>query len=58
MIDVFDGERELVVMVLGVAARVLSRLVNRWPVRKIDEPMPWAYGAHPGRARFRSSVDP
>ena len=57
MIDVFDGEIELVVMVLGVAARVLSRLVNRWPVRKIDELMPWANGA-PGRARFRSFVAP
>jgi transposase len=26
-------------------ASVLSRLVNGWPMRKIDELMPWAYGA-------------
>jgi transposase len=24
---------------------VFSRLVNGWPMRKIDELMPWAYGA-------------
>jgi hypothetical protein len=26
-------------------ASVLSRLVNGWPMRKIDELMPWAYAA-------------
>ena len=31
MIDFFDGEIKLVVVVLGVVARVLSRLVNHWP---------------------------
>ena len=26
-------------------ASVLSRLVNGWPMRRIDELMPWAYAA-------------
>jgi transposase len=28
-------------------AEVLSRLVNGWPMRQIDELMPWAYVTHP-----------
>ena len=55
IIDVFDGEIELVVIVLGVAARVLSRaslMAGRC------ELMPLAYGFRPGRVCFRSFYRP
>ena len=44
-------------------ASVLSRLVNGWPMRKIDELMPWAYAARktlplrPENTAYRRAVD-